>query len=222
MTIWRDIDGTARLRVRVEGRRGPHAGPDPQDPRRRGDVRLSGHRDPVPRAVHRVEASLPAPGGRAHQGPAGPEMGPLLAGPRERLPVCHPDAAEPPGLAERRFHHRERPGTGGHGEGDRPHGDLRAKYDPPCPATSGGKAMSARPGDWRTEAAELRAKHPRHILFLCVANSARSPMAEGIARSLAPSGVKVSSAGSSPASVTPQAIRVLKEIGIDILSLIHI
>ena len=41
-------------------------------------------------------------------------------------------------------------------------------------------------------------------------------MAEGIARSLAPQGVKVSSAGSSPASVHPQAIRVLKEIGIDI------
>jgi protein-tyrosine-phosphatase len=41
-------------------------------------------------------------------------------------------------------------------------------------------------------------------------------MAEGIARSLAPPGVKVSSAGSSPAPVNPQAIRVLKEIGIDI------
>ena len=41
-------------------------------------------------------------------------------------------------------------------------------------------------------------------------------MAEGIARSLAPQGVKVSSAGSSPASVRPQAIEVLKEIGIDI------
>ena len=81
---------------------------------------------------------------------------------------------------------------------------------------SGGKAMSARPGDWRTEAAELRAMQPRHILFLCVANSARSQMAEGIARSLAPQGVKVSSAGSSPASVHPKAIQVLKEIGIDI------
>ena len=76
--------------------------------------------------------------------------------------------------------------------------------------------MKARPGDWRTEAAELRAKRPRHILFLCVANSARSQMAEGIARSLAPPGMKVSSAGSSPAPVRPQAIQTLKEIGIDI------
>jgi molybdopterin-guanine dinucleotide biosynthesis protein MobB len=41
-------------------------------------------------------------------------------------------------------------------------------------------------------------------------------MAEGIARSLAPQGVKISSAGSSPASVRPQAIQVLDEIGIDI------
>ena len=76
--------------------------------------------------------------------------------------------------------------------------------------------MSARFGDWRTEAAELRALQPRHILFLCVANSARSQMAEGIARSLAPQWVKISSAGSSPASVHPRAVQVLKEIGIDI------
>ena len=76
--------------------------------------------------------------------------------------------------------------------------------------------MNARPEEWRTEAEALRAKRPRHILFLCVANSARSPMAEGIARSLAPQGVTVSSAGSSPSSVRPLAIRVLKEIGIDI------
>ena len=96
------------------------------------------------------------------------------------------------------------------------HCDLRAKYDPPRPEASGGKAMSARPGDWRTEAEALRAKRPRHILFLCVANSSRSPMAEGIARSLAPSGVQVSSAGSSPAAVHPWAIQVLNEIGIDI------
>ena len=76
--------------------------------------------------------------------------------------------------------------------------------------------MNARPEEWRTAAEALRAKRPRHILFLCVANSARSPMAEGIARSLAPQGVTVSSAGSSPSSVRPQAIRVLQEIDIDI------
>ena len=62
----------------------------------------------------------------------------------------------------------------------------------------------------------LRALRPRHILFLCVQNSARSQLAEGVARFLAPPGVTVSSAGSSPAFVRPQAIQVLKEIGIDI------
>lgn len=54
------------------------------------------------------------------------------------------------------------------------------------------------------------------ILFLCVANSARSQMAEGIARSIAPQGIKIWSAGSHPAGVRPEAIAVLKEIGIDI------
>jgi arsenate reductase len=66
------------------------------------------------------------------------------------------------------------------------------------------------------EAAILRTLRPRHILFLCVQNSARSQLAEGVARFFAPPGVKVSSAGSSPAFVRPQAIQVLKEIGIDI------
>jgi protein-tyrosine-phosphatase len=54
------------------------------------------------------------------------------------------------------------------------------------------------------------------ILFLCVANSARSQMAEGIARSIAPPGIKVWSAGSAPTRVRAEAIAVLKEIGIDI------
>ena len=41
-------------------------------------------------------------------------------------------------------------------------------------------------------------------------------MAEGIARSLAPSRVTIASAGSNPSTVNPLAIQVLKEIGIDI------
>jgi thioredoxin type arsenate reductase len=59
---------------------------------------------------------------------------------------------------------------------------------------------------------------PQGILFLCVANSARSQMAEGIARSLAPPDMKIWSAGSRPTSVRPEAIAVLKEIEIDISS----
>jgi len=56
---------------------------------------------------------------------------------------------------------------------------------------------------------------PRHLLFLCVANSARSQLAEGIARSLAPVGVRVSSAGSEPARIRPEAVTALAELGID-------
>jgi arsenate reductase len=73
-------------------------------------------------------------------------------------------------------------------------------------------------GAWEAEAEELRRLEPRHVLFLCVANSARSQIAEGIARSLAPPGVRVSSAGSRPSRLNPLAIRVLDEIGIDIRS----
>lgn len=71
---------------------------------------------------------------------------------------------------------------------------------------------------WRSDLEAIRGLRPRHLLFLCVANSARSQLAEGIARSLAPAGVRVSSAGSSPTRVRPQAIAVLREVGIDISS----
>jgi arsenate reductase len=59
-------------------------------------------------------------------------------------------------------------------------------------------------------------QRPPRILFLCVANSARSQMAEGIARALAPPGSKIWSAGSRPTSVRPEAIAVMHEVGIDI------
>ena len=55
------------------------------------------------------------------------------------------------------------------------------------------------------------------ILFLCVANSARSQIAEGLARALLPAGVEVASAGSSPGrGVNPLAVEALSEVGIDI------
>ncbi len=56
----------------------------------------------------------------------------------------------------------------------------------------------------------------KHILFMCVANSARSQMAEGLARAMAPADVKISSAGSTPTSVRPEAIAALSHMGIDI------
>lgn len=53
------------------------------------------------------------------------------------------------------------------------------------------------------------------IAFICVANSARSQMAEAIARSLAPAHVTVYSAGSEPSQVNPAALVVLSEVAID-------
>lgn len=68
---------------------------------------------------------------------------------------------------------------------------------------------------WQDEVAELRQRRPAHVLFLCVANSARSQLAEGLARSLAPEGTRVSSAGAYPARLHEQAAEALREIGID-------
>jgi arsenate reductase (thioredoxin) len=56
----------------------------------------------------------------------------------------------------------------------------------------------------------------KHILFLCVANSARSQMAEGLARALMGPDVEIASAGSQPSKVNPYAIEAMAEIGIDI------
>lgn len=56
------------------------------------------------------------------------------------------------------------------------------------------------------------------ILFLCVANSARSQMAEGLARELFGAHFDILSAGSAPTFVNPFAIEVMDEIGIDISS----
>ena len=52
------------------------------------------------------------------------------------------------------------------------------------------------------------------LLFLCVANSARSQMAEGLARAQFGTRVLVQSAGSRPSRVNPLAAEVMREIGI--------
>ncbi len=54
------------------------------------------------------------------------------------------------------------------------------------------------------------------ILFLCVANSARSQMAEGLARRLFGARIPVQSAGSEPSEVNPYAIEVMRELGVDL------
>ncbi|MDD5692502.1 MAG: arsenate reductase ArsC [Candidatus Omnitrophica bacterium] len=57
----------------------------------------------------------------------------------------------------------------------------------------------------------------KKVLFVCVENSCRSQMADGFARVLGKGKVESYSAGSRPGgSVNADAVRVMKEIGIDI------
>ncbi|MCS6179766.1 arsenate reductase ArsC [Shewanella baltica] len=56
----------------------------------------------------------------------------------------------------------------------------------------------------------------KNILFLCVANSARSQMAEGLAKQYLPADIVVQSAGSQPSTLNPYAVKAMAELGIDI------
>jgi len=56
----------------------------------------------------------------------------------------------------------------------------------------------------------------KSILILCTGNSARSQMAEGLLRHDAGDRFEVVSAGTKPSVVRPEAIAVMREIGIDI------
>ena len=56
----------------------------------------------------------------------------------------------------------------------------------------------------------------QRVLFLCIRNSARSQMAEGLLRALAPERYVVASAGVEAGSLRPEAVTVMAEIGIDI------
>ena len=54
------------------------------------------------------------------------------------------------------------------------------------------------------------------VLILCTGNSARSQMAEGLLRTIAGDRFEVSSAGTQPTAVKPEAVTVMREHGIDI------
>lgn len=56
-----------------------------------------------------------------------------------------------------------------------------------------------------------------NLVFLCVANSARSQIAEALAKNIfIEHNFKIESAGSNPTSINPLAIDALNEVGIDI------
>src|SRR3954454_18081418 len=54
------------------------------------------------------------------------------------------------------------------------------------------------------------------VLFLCTGNSARSQMAEALAEHLSAGVVRAASAGSHPKPLHPNAVRVMRERGIDL------
>ena len=56
----------------------------------------------------------------------------------------------------------------------------------------------------------------KKVLILCTGNSARSQMAEGLLRHEAGDRFDVSSAGTHPTTVRPEAVAVMSELGIDI------
>ena len=56
----------------------------------------------------------------------------------------------------------------------------------------------------------------KRVLILCTGNSARSQMAEGLLEQIAGDRFEVESAGTKPGPVRPEAIAVMKELGIDI------
>lgn len=56
----------------------------------------------------------------------------------------------------------------------------------------------------------------KRVLILCTGNSARSQMAEGLLRHDAGNRFEVESAGTKPSTVRPEAIAVMRELGIDI------
>jgi arsenate reductase len=57
-----------------------------------------------------------------------------------------------------------------------------------------------------------------NILFMCVANSARSQLAEGLAKDILGTAAWIESAGSAPKTVNRFATQALAEIGVDISS----
>jgi two-component system, OmpR family, phosphate regulon sensor histidine kinase PhoR len=73
-----------------------------------------------------------------------------------------------------------------------------------------GTVVRVRLAAVRTEA------NQRAVLFLCTGNSCRSQMAEGFARGMVSNGDRVYSAGTSPRGIHPLAIRVMREVGVDI------
>src|SRR5262249_35865743 len=92
----------------------------------------------------------------------------------------------------------------------------------PRRSSSGGWCRHYRPRRemlWcLTQRRNYRMADKKRVLILCTGNSARSQMAEGLLRRDASERFTVESAGTKPGTVRPEAIAVMKKVGIDITS----
>jgi len=103
------------------------------------------------------------------------------------------------------------------------HPGLRMKPSPPAAARPAAARPAAPPQPGSADGAagspsagrEPRLPRPR-VLFLCTGNSARSQLAEALLAHLTGGTVEACSAGSHPKSLHPNAVRVMREHGIDL------
>lgn len=63
---------------------------------------------------------------------------------------------------------------------------------------------------------DITITEPMRVLFLCMHNSSRSQMAEGLLRARGGQRFRVFSAGTHPRTVHPLAVKAMAELGIDI------
>lgn len=61
-----------------------------------------------------------------------------------------------------------------------------------------------------------KGKEQKKVLFICTHNSARSQIAEGLLNTFYGDDYTAMSAGTEPTQVSPYAIKVMEEVGIDL------
>jgi protein-tyrosine-phosphatase len=77
--------------------------------------------------------------------------------------------------------------------------------------------VSLHPGLAQTPRAPRKRRPPlARVLFLCTGNSARSQIAEALAEQLSGGAVRAASAGSQPKPLHPNAVRVMRERGLEL------
>jgi protein-tyrosine-phosphatase/DNA-binding transcriptional ArsR family regulator len=84
-----------------------------------------------------------------------------------------------------------------------------------CAELLGATGAALHPGLGPARSARS-SRQPVRLLFLCTGNSARSQMAEALARQIGGGSVEAFSAGSHPKPLHPNAVRVMRSRGIDL------